>query len=299
MPTQRSTVRRLTPAVIAFFVLGCAESEHSTSAPLESPAGAVFRSTAPTTTSATPAESPAAAKSALEGRKIIYTGQIELVTEDLTAFEDKLTKLITAQHGYVADSSRTGSSGETRQGTWKVRVPAESYAPFVKTAASLGELIRLKTDSQDVSEEFYDLEARQKAKTVEEGRLLKHLEDSTGKLDEILAVERELSRVRGEIEQMQGRLRMIANLSALATVSITASEIKDYVPPQAPTLGTRIARTFSGSVDVLSQVGESILLFIVALIPWLPFLLLGFGLTYWFARRSMRRLPRVAESGSR
>ena len=85
-----------------------------------------------------------------------------------------------------------------------------------------------------MSEEYFDLDARQAAKKVEETRLLKHLADSTGKLDEILAVERELSRVRSEIERMQGRLRALSNLTTLATVTINVSEIKDYVPPRAP-----------------------------------------------------------------
>jgi hypothetical protein len=88
---------------------------------------------------------------------------------------------------------------------------------------------------------------------------------------------------------MQGRLRMLANLSSLATVDISASEIQNYVPPQAPTLGTRIARTFAGSVENLSRFGEAILLFIVALIPWIPFALLGLLILFWSIRRTSRR----------
>ena len=68
----------------------------------------------------------------------------------------------------------------------------------------------------------------------------------------------ELSRVRSEIERMQGRLRALSNLTSLATVTVTASEIKGYVPPQAPTLATRISRTFAASLETLQQVGEGL-----------------------------------------
>ena len=92
---------------------------------------------------------------------------------------------------------------------------------------------------------------------------------------------------------MQGRLRALANLTTLATVTITASEIKGYIPPQAPTLGTRIARTFSASLDTLREFGEAVLIACVALVPWLPLIALGVGLVVWIARRATVRSRRV------
>jgi hypothetical protein len=292
----------LVVAALAMVVAGCGESQISSrnftpAAPAERPATHQFN----------PADSAVAIdssktddvtkeqpkESATAGRKIIYTGNIDLVTEDLSALEAKLTQLIAAEKAYIADSERTGSAGAMRRGTWKVRVPVEAYDPFVKGVVALGELVSIKADSQDVSEEFFDLDARQAAKKVEEQRLLKHLTESTGKLEDILAVERELSRVRTEIERMQGRLRALANLTTLATVTITASEIKGYVPPQAPTLGTRIARTFAASVDSLQQFGEGLLIFVVAIVPWLPLIALVVGFFVWIARRSMVRTRAV------
>jgi hypothetical protein len=239
---------------------------------------------------------PDASKPATEGRKIIYNARIELVTEDLNPLEATLTKLIAAQKAYVADSERRGSAGSTRMGIWKVRVPVDGYDAFVRGVVALGELVSMKADSQDVSEEFFDLDARQTAKKVEEARLLKHLTDSTGKLEEILAVERELSRVRSEIERMQGRLRLLGNLSALATVTITVSEIKGYVPPQAPTLGTRLSRTFAASLEALQHFGEAVLIAIVAIAPWLPLIAVAVGVMYLIGRRlAARELPAAAQ----
>ena len=238
------------------------------------------------------ASAPADPPKATANRKIIYNATVDLVTENLNQLEANLTSLIQTRGAYIADSSRTGAAGSTRHGSWKVRVPVDAYDAFVRGVLGLGELVSTQANSEDVSAEYYDLDARTKAKQVEESRLLKHLADSTGRLDEILAVERELSRVRGEIEQMQGRLAVLSNLTALATVTITATEIQDYIPPQNPNLGQKVSRTFNGSLETLQAVGESLLLFTVAIAPWLPFLILA-AVAFWlFARRLLRgRVP--------
>lgn len=235
-------------------------------------------------TKSMPEQDDVTTKAATLGRKIIYNAHLDLVTEDLNKLESGLNKLVTANKAYVADSDRTGSAGATRHGSWRIRVPVDLYEPFLETAKTLGEVVSIKADSQDVSEEFFDLEAREAAKKVEETRLLKHLADSTGKLEEILAVERELSRVRSEIERMQGRLRALGNLTSLATVTVTASEIKGYIPPQAPTLGTKLARAFSGSVENLQQFGEMLLIAFVGFVPWIPIVAIGLGIVYLIYR---------------
>ncbi len=231
----------------------------------------------------------APAPKAIANRKIIYDARVELVTEDLNKLEAGLLQIVGSQGAYVADSDRSGTAGATRHGTWKIRVPVDAYDALVRGVVGLGELISNKTQSQDVSAEYYDLDARQAAKKVEEARLLKHLADSTGRLDEILAVERELSRVRSEIEQMQGRLAVLSNLTSLATVTVTASEIKGYIPPQAPTLGQKVARTFAGSVESLQILGEAVLLATVALIPWVPLMIPAAILVLVALRRAIRR----------
>ena len=236
-----------------------------------------------------PADGTKAQQTATSGRKIIHTARVELVTEDLTGLESKLGRLVETSKGYVADSDVTGTAGARRDGTWRVRIPVDAYDAFLKEAVRLGELVSLKADAQDVSEDYYDLEARLANKKVEEARLLKLLTDATGKLEEVLKVEHELSRVREEIERFQGKLRSLTNLTSLTTVTITAREIKDYKPPQAPTLRTRIGRTFADSVDALRQLGEGLLLFAVGLVPWIPAIAIVLTVILLLSRRLRRR----------
>jgi len=202
-------------------------------------------------------------------RKIIYTAQVDLVVENLSSAQNNLRKLIQRHKGYVSQTDVGGESGSQRQGTWKVRVPVESYEAFMAGATRLGEVQRVHSDSQDVTAEYYDVAARIANKRVEEKRLVRHLQESTGKLGEILLVEKEISRVRGEIEQAQGRIRVLSNLSSLTTITLTMREIKNYVPPRPTTFASEVARSFSSSLQSLVDAGKSLLLLLVVLAPWL------------------------------
>ena len=145
-------------------------------------------------------------------RKIIYSANVELVVEDFDGMADKVAALAKQFDAYVAGSNLTGSTGETRRGNWKLRVPTARFDEFVAAAKGLGELQSAGTTSKDVSEEYYDVDARIRNKTKEEERLLKLLEERPGKLEDVIAIERELSRVRGELERMQGRMRRAGRL---------------------------------------------------------------------------------------
>jgi hypothetical protein len=222
---------------------------------------------------AAPAGAAQAAPAEPEPRKIIYTANVDLVVDDFATAEQQLMQLVQEHKGYVAKSDVSGTAGFRRNGSWTVRVPVDRYEAFRQALTGLGELTRSKLDSQDVTDEYHDLEAGIKNKKEEEERLREHLKKSTGKLEDILAVERELTRVRGEIERQQGRLQYLSRLTALTTVTVTVQERKDYVPPTSPAFGTTVGRTFWGSVEVLEDFGKAIVLVAVALAPWLPIVL--------------------------
>lgn len=229
-------------------------------------------------------------------RKIIYTADVALSVEDFGKAAEQVARLVAQYGGYIAESDTQGRPGAGRSGTWKARVPAEKFDGFVEAVVALGELERRRTDSQDVTEEFYDLEARIKNKTVEEQRLIEHLKNTTGELKEILEVEKELSRVREEVERLQGRLRLLANLTSLTTVSISVHERQDYTPARAPTFGERIARRFQGSFDQFVRAGQEFLLVCVSVVPWLPVWLVVF-LVAWLVFRRFRVRMRGPAAG--
>jgi hypothetical protein len=241
------------------------------------------------------AVAPPAAPAAPLPRKIIRTADIKVIVPDFAQTEQELKKLLGAhKDAYVAKAEINGSPGAPRSGQWTIRVPVAEFDSFIDALLKLGIPQRNSIDSKDVTEEFYDVQTRVKNKKVEEDRLVKHLEKSTGKLDEILKVEAEISRVRGEIEQMEGRLRFLANLSELTTIHLQIQEIKDYVPPQAPTFTSNIASTFTNSYDLLVAFGKNLVLLGVALSPWLPLVAIIVIPSWYFIRKQARTTHRPA-----
>jgi hypothetical protein len=246
--------------------------------------------------SAPPVDSPALA------RKIVYDAQIDLITDDVDPVARKLTALVQEARGYIAEENLTGSPGSVRSMHWKIRVPVEQFEVFVAKVVTLGELERNSRTSQDVTEQYYDIEARIKNKKAEEKTITKILEeDRTGKLEDVLKVEVELSRVRGEIEQLEGKIRVLENLSSLASLTLNIREREKFQPPPpvAADFPTQISRTWSASVQALVDRLKAVTLWAVDWAIWLPLILvsavLAWILARWLFRAFLRNLPRLIE----
>jgi hypothetical protein len=223
---------------------------------------------------------------AVPTRRIIYDATIDMVVDSLSVAERAIRTLIKEHGGFLAESDQSSQTSDQRRAKWRVRVPVDRFDSFVAGVSRLGEVRLSHIGSQDVTEEYFDIQARIRNKQEEEKRLLKHLAESTGQIKDILEVERELSRVRGEVEQMQGRLRFLSDRTELSTVTIDATEWKEYTPPVAATFPTQIARTFFGSVDYLASFGKSLTLVFAALVPWLPLIVVVLFAARWLVRRA-------------
>jgi hypothetical protein len=217
-------------------------------------------------------------------RKIIYTATLRIVVDDFAKAQERLAELVADHKGYVIQSETSGTPGTPRSGNWKVRVPVDQFELFRKATVHLGDLDRSSVDSQDVTEEFYDLKARIKNREADEESLRKLYEKADGKMENILAVRRELQNVRLEIEREQGRLNLLHKLTEMTTLTVHLHERGAYVPAESPTFGNRAGRTISDSWDSLVGVGQWFALVVVALTPWLPVIAL-IGLALWTLRR--------------
>lgn len=222
-------------------------------------------------------------------RKIIYNATLDLVVEDFTDVAARIEELAREHEAFIADSSISTATRRPRSGSWTIRVPVARYDEFLAAAGTLGELQRRTENSREVTAEFYDLQTRIRNKDLEEKRLLKHLQESTGKLEEILAVEKEISRVRTEMEQMQGQLRVLQDLTALSTVTLNVSELQGYVPVESPSFGTRISRAWTQSLDGLLTAAQLIVIAVVAVTPWLVVIFTPIVAAILLLRRLLRR----------
>ncbi len=225
-------------------------------------------------------------------RRIVYTASVDLVVEDFDGIPGKVADLAEQFGGYVANSNVRGQPGYPRRGSWTIRVPVDRYADLLSEARELGELRSLISNSKDVSEEYYDVEARIRNKQKTEARIVGLLEEATGNLEQVLVVEQKLDQVREEIERMQGRLRVLTDQSSLATVTVSVEQIRGYQPMEEPAYGTRVERAFHGSLEALIVKIADFSIVVVALSPWLAVLVvlgLILGPIVWIAWRVQRR----------
>jgi hypothetical protein len=223
-------------------------------------------------------------------RKIIYTAQVDLNVNDFDNAVEQLGQIAKKQGGYVAKSYVSGSPGSPRTGNWTIRVPVDNFEPFMNAVEKLGELRSSKTDSEDITDKFYDLKAHIKTNKVEEEGLQKLLVEKapTSKLEDLVAVRRELRAIRAEIEQQEGRLQRWDKESSLATATITLNDRFGYVPANTPPFGTTVGLTFAGSLDAMLMLGKGLVLFAVALAPWLALLAVPTVPAYLWLRRQLR-----------
>lgn len=226
-----------------------------------------------------------------DDRKIIYTGSLNLAVKSLEETEREIRRLLATAEGQLAEFREERTTGDRRAGRWKVRVSPAKFNDFVDRVAALGVPELREVQTADVTEEYIDIEARLKNKRQLEARILKLLEEKTGEIKDVVAVENELARIREEIERIEGRLRYLTNQVDLSTVSIYAFEKFEYAPPTAPSFGERIATAFTTSLRGLQELGELVVIAVVVLVPWLLLMAL-LSAVAWFVGLRIYRFAR-------
>ena len=157
-------------------------------------------------------------------RKIIYTAHLQIVVSDYDEAENDIEALVDKKKGYIVSSNVKNSEETGRNGSITVRIPQESFQAFLDEIAAISdEVTDQSITSEDVTEEYVDLEARLKAKEVVKARLESLMEQAETTKD-LLDISEQLGKVQEEIEQIQGRINYLTNRSDDATVTISITE---------------------------------------------------------------------------
>jgi len=174
-------------------------------------------------------ESPAPA---LANRKLIRNAIVELEILSFDNAVQKITAVANEEHGYIATTDSEKQANGKLRGQVVVKVLPENLDLFLQKIRSLGELKKQTLGTEDVTKAYFDTDARLKNAHVMEQRLIDMLKTKTGKVSDLLQVEKELGRVREEIEKMQGELKYWDSQVQFATVTISLAE-KDMEEPAA------------------------------------------------------------------
>jgi hypothetical protein len=176
-----------------------------------------------------PAETPAPE---VANRKLIRNATIELEIISFDNAVQQITTFANEERDYVATTSSEKQANGKLRGQVVVKVLPENLDRFLQKIRGLGELKNQTLGTEDVTKAYFDTDARLKNARVMEQRLIDMLKTKTGKVSDLLQVEKELSRVREEIEKMQGELKYWDSQVQFATVTISLAE-KDMEEPAA------------------------------------------------------------------
>jgi hypothetical protein len=197
-------------------------------------------------------------------RKIIRDAQASVTVQHSGDFVRSLERAVTATGGYVA-SKQVGGVGNGEWGDISLRVPADKLDSVLETLTVLGTVESESVKAQDISAEYYDVTARLKNERVLEARLLRLVDERTGRLADVVDAEAKLAAVREQIEQLEGRQRLWDSQVALATVRIS---FRAAPSPETLSYVASLRRSFASSVHGMRELGRGASLAGVALAPW-------------------------------
>jgi len=190
---------------------------------------------------------------------IIRTASASIEVDSLQPAVALLGQLATSVGGYVAGSGIETGKNQLRQAFIQLKIPAARFDEVVAGLTPIGKLESVNVDAQDVGEEFVDVTARMENARRLERRLIDLLATRTGKLKDVLDVERELARVREEIDRYEGRLRYLKAHTAMSTLSVTVHEPMPVVGTAGKSvMGEAFTQAWRNFVVLLSLAVQSL-----------------------------------------
>jgi hypothetical protein len=210
--------------------------------------------------------------SAIE-RKVISTASAGLESDDVPDAADRLAAAVEAMGGYVSASSRTELAEGRYRATLTLKVPAGKLAELLARLPEFGRVLSTQTASEDVTDQYYDAQARLTNALAQEAQLLEIMKKA-GTIQETLLVRAELDKVQQAIEQLKGQIRLWDALVDMGTLNVTIEPPSEMVSSggsvfrimSGSELWRGASRAFLGSVAFVANAGGYLVMAVAALL---------------------------------
>ena len=223
-------------------------------------------------------------------RKIIVSASLSLEVKKLSESVGLTEKLVAEQNGYIESVNFTTYSDASRQADLVLRVPADKFDLVMEALREIS--IGVSNESinrADVTMEYVDIEARL-ANMEEHETALRTLWDKATNVEDMIKIEGELARVRGEIESLVARKKVLDNQIHLATISVYLTEQASSLPANVKGEGLG-KQAYNSLLRSLQLIKYSAGLFVIIVAGLLPLALIAavIGLVVWYIVKRKRR----------
>lgn len=232
-------------------------------------------------------------------RKIIRNADITMEVASTTEAQHRVTAITESHGGFVVTSEakqreNIDPAKRTLDIKLVVRIPATQFGPALDQIKTLaGNIPEANVTSQDVTEDFIDLEARIKTQKALELQFLEIMKDAS-KVADALEVQRQIAEVRTDIEKLEGRKRFLENRSRLSTITINIQAPK-VVTVSTTGFRSNLRDAVSDSLELASEMVLFFVRFVIVILPVLVFVVLPSGLVLRYVVRRAKRM-RLAEA---
>jgi hypothetical protein len=216
-----------------------------------------------------------------EERTLIYTGQIYVKVDDVGAKADQAAGIATSLGGTIGGDQRA-LNGDQSSAQIVLRVPSDKFDEALNQLARLGTEESRSKQTEDVTEQVVDLEARLATQRASVDRVRALLAQATT-IGEVVSIESELTRREADLASLEQRRERLAGLVALSTITAYLHGPDAEVVPDEPDTGFLAGlksgwRAFLESVKILLTVAGWLL-------PWAIAIFVPIWLLIWFLRR--------------
>jgi len=226
---------------------------------------------------------------------IARTVSLSIVVKDFDASRAALDSILARHNGYAAELNVATPQDAARALQASLRIPAPQLGAAVAELKALGRVEVETQNGEEVTQQHADLVARLKNSRETEQRLQDVLRTRTGKVKDVLEVEEEIARVRGEIEQMEAEQQNLEHRVSFASIDLKlAEEYKAQLTSPAPSAGTQLRNAI---VNGFRNASESLLGIVLFFAESGPTLLLWLAILFIPARMLWRRYHRVYAMG--
>lgn len=226
---------------------------------------------------------------ALRAPMVIRTATLRIVAKDFGPVRATVEGIVSQAGGFIDQMTITGDTSTARELRGTVRVPGDRMSAALARLRQIGQVAEDTQGSEDVTDQIVDLDARMASARSTEQRLIELLRNRTGKLSDVLDVERELARVRLDIERLDAEKTNMGRRVAYAAIQISIAEERKAGLDAGPlSLATRIRVAAADGLESALESAALTFLFILRAGPTLLLWGLTAGLVWGFGRRFMK-----------